>query len=45
VAQCKLLRLLDVRNNNMSSLPPQLCKCSNLNKIVLEGNPMRFIRR
>jgi len=45
VQHCRPLRLLDVRNNNLSTLPPQLCKCANLNKVVLDGNPMRMIRR
>jgi Leucine-rich repeat (LRR) protein len=40
----KLVRL-DLQNNNLTTLPPRLSLCRSLNNVVLDGNPLRGIRR
>lgn len=39
------LKRLDVSNNNLNNLPPQLALMDNLNSLSVEGNPLRTIRR
>ena len=39
------LKLLDVRNNNLGSLSPYLGTVESLKRILLEGNPLRTLRR
>ena len=38
------LKLLDVSNNDMQSLLPELGLMKNLTKILIEGNPLKSIR-
>ena len=39
------IKLLDIRNNNLSSLSPYLGSIESLKRILLEGNPLRTLRR
>lgn len=39
------LKRLDLTNNDLSSLPPQLALLENLNSLGIEGNSLRAIRR
>lgn len=42
----KSLTLLDVSNNELKSLPPQMGKLQDtLRTLLVEGNPLRSIRR
>ena len=43
-SSCKI-KLLDIRNNNLSSLSPYLGTLEPLKRILLEGNPLRTLRR
>ena len=43
-SSCKI-KLLDIRNNNLSSLSPYLGTMEPLKRILLEGNPLRTLRR
>ena len=45
VLACPDLSRLDIQNNNLSNLPPQLGFFKKLTALVLDGNPMRAIRR
>lgn len=38
------MKLLDISNNDLQNLPPELGIMKNLNKIQIEGNPLRSIR-
>ncbi|KAK3254326.1 hypothetical protein CYMTET_36458 [Cymbomonas tetramitiformis] len=44
ISQLKLT-LLDVTNNDLSGLPPELGLVTTLRRLVLEGNPFRSLRR
>ena len=39
------LRRLDLSNNDLNNLPPQLGLMDNLDALLVEGNPLRAIRR
>jgi hypothetical protein len=39
------LNLLDLRNNSLRSLPPQLGSMTTLRSVPLDGNPLKLIRR
>ena len=39
------LKRLDVSNNDLNNLPPQLALMEDLNSLAVEGNPLRAIRR
>ncbi|BBH01819.1 Leucine-rich repeat family protein, partial [Prunus dulcis] len=46
VEACKLrLSLLNLSNNSLSGLPPELGKMTTLRKLLLTGNPLRTLRR
>ena len=45
VLSCQQLKSLDVRNNNITDLPPGLGYMDQLQRCALEGNPIRSIRR
>jgi Leucine-rich repeat (LRR) protein len=44
-ADLKQLVRLDVQNNELATLPPRLSLIRSLNSIVLDGNPLRGVRR
>lgn len=39
------LQLLDVANNNLGTLPPELGLMTSLRRLVLDGNPLRALRQ
>ena len=39
------LKVLDISNNNLTNLPPSLGYMTILSKVLVEGNPIRCIRR
>ena len=39
------LKRLDLSNNDLNTLPPQLGLMDNLTSIAIDGNPLRAIRR
>ena len=39
------LRRLDLTNNDLNSLPPELSLMEGLTSLAVEGNPLRTIRR
>jgi Leucine-rich repeat (LRR) protein len=45
VASLRDLRRLDVQNNNLSNLPARLAALRQLTSLVVDGNPLRAIRR
>ncbi|KAJ1401922.1 Leucine-rich repeat, partial [Sesbania bispinosa] len=45
VEACKLsLSVLDLSNNSLSGLPPEMGKMTSLRKLLLSGNPLRTLR-
>ena len=41
----KKLKTLDLRNNEVGKLPPLLGTCTSLTSLLLEGNPLKTMRR
>ena len=45
ISSMMVLKVLDITNNNLTNLPPSLGYMTTLSKVLVEGNPIRCIRR
>lgn len=45
ITHLKQLERIELSNNDISTLPPKMGLLTNLKSIVLEGNPLRSLRR